>query len=99
GHDEDRIENKVVAVLLEKKISRDDVGVSFERKRPVLQVREKRARDGVVEIEQLAFRVALGGEKNLIEMREFQQAPVNVDGGLINLSPEQYRAGFGFWFL
>src|SRR5437879_488920 len=44
GFDADPIGKPVVTVFLEKKSFRDAVGVPLERKRPVLQVRQKRLR-------------------------------------------------------
>ena len=50
----------------------DAIGVAFERERPVLEIRQQEIGDGVVEIQQVAFRVALGRKINLVEVGELQ---------------------------
>ena len=52
-------------LLLEEEWLVDAVGIALERQRPVLQMRQKQRRDGVVIIQQIALAIAVLRDKTI----------------------------------
>src|SRR6185436_9120871 len=66
-------------VLLVEEAALDAVGVALERERAVAQVRQQDGRDREVEADQVALREARSRVEDLVEVRESQAAPLQLD--------------------